>query len=159
MADTKLSDLPQVSGQLPDDAEFYVNNNNSSEKILGLQLKDYVTGLKDPVALVNAIPTVVDSFLVDDYQNVRWNLVIRNSVTKKVEEQWVVQAWHDGTLSADATNAGTKYTINGIGPATSNVIFVDLNDSSTSQTIRLVVTASAINKEAIVNREIVVSAV
>jgi len=152
MADSKLSALDQLTGLIADAVELYVNSNGSSKKVIASQIRDYVSGLKNSVALTDSVATVVESFLVDDYQFVRWNLVIRNASTKEVEEQWYIDAWHDGT-TLDATEP--EYTIYGVGPSTTNEISVDLNDSGASQVIRLLVTADGTGKEAVVHRELV----
>lgn len=95
---------------------------------------------------VSAITTIttVDSILVDNYGSVEWYLQITldSDPTRKLVEK--IHAAHNGTVSADATTS--DYTIFGklqIGNNFNYTLTVDLSGTTTTQVMRLRLSASA----------------
>lgn len=110
-----------------------------------------------PIPLIASNVVTVDSLLVDDWQQVEWEVNLANPITGE-REKWNVEANHDGTSVADAVDA--EYTIYGMGPDTGGItsIIVDLDSVGASQVMRLRVTAAVADWEAYVLRKYAVPA-
>lgn len=152
MADSKLTSLVPIVRDLVDDDLAYVvldpSGTPGSYKGDCRDLRRFTAGIGAVAqALTDAVQVDVAEESVDDLASVTWEVTIRNVTGKQIQERWTVQAWHDGTTSADATVA--DYTVNGIGPNGGNTFLVYLNGTGGAQVMRLAITANGAGLEAI----------
>jgi hypothetical protein len=91
-------------------------------------------------ALTNGVPVTCDSFLVDDFGSMVWEITLYTAAGAR--QRWRVEGTHNGIAAADAT--ATQETVAGLGPnAPSHTITTDLNGAGVAQAMRLRITAAA----------------
>lgn len=98
--------------------------------------------------------TTVDSVLVDNYAAVKWYVYAREAANPSRVKAFEVFATHNGTPSADATQADdTVYSKLQIGANFNLTLAVDVNGTGGSQTMRLRASSSTAGVDLRVRRE------
>lgn len=103
-------------------------------------LETAVEAVSLPSAVVTGLTTLatIDSVLVDDYRHVKWLVDAFEEATPGNIKSFVIDAAHNGTTAADATDAkSTESAIFAFGAAFNLVMVVDQNGAAGSQVMRL----------------------